>query len=61
MVISYGISVVDRKEGPFEVQLQLIQGYRDRRVVGAPAKDSADVCDPANTSQHPVKQVNTPQ
>jgi hypothetical protein len=25
---SYGISVVDREEGPFEVQLQQLRGYR---------------------------------
>ena len=26
--VSYGISVVDRVDGPFEVQLQWLQGYR---------------------------------
>jgi hypothetical protein len=54
--VSYGISVVDREEGPFEVQLQWLQGYRLRRTIdaAAPALPPASRS-PPNDSDHPVK------
>ena len=46
-IISYGISVVDREEGPFELQLQWLRGFRLRR---GNAQDNANA--PAASAQN---------
>jgi hypothetical protein len=46
---SYGISVVDRGEGPFEVLLQQLQGYRQlasRGIAVAASHDASDTVQP---------------
>ena len=48
---SYGISVVDRAEGPFEVQLQQLRGYRQLTSSGVAVAAS----DAASNAEQPVK------
>lgn len=53
-IISYGISVVDRQEGPFDFQVQWLRGFRLRNSRSTKCQSSVD-SSAAESGEHTVK------